>query len=188
MLARAACATWEGTENEPMATDTEVCLPDDPTAFKGHGSSLIARRLLSPALNEFSGRCAGHRSQCAGKYGLSRDSLACRTHDKTHGGWSKAIIESGGFRRPPVMPGREPPRAGHPGGSVGDYPRMSDLDVRVKPVHDENRKRSAHICASPREDLLRARSESFACELENLACETFSFRKSSAKPLKTLLF
>jgi hypothetical protein len=85
MLARAACATWEGTENEPMATDTEVCLPDDPTAFKGHGSSLIARRLLSPALNEFSGRCAGHRSQCAGKYGLSRDSLACRTHDKAHG-------------------------------------------------------------------------------------------------------
>ena len=28
MLARAACPTWEGTENEPLPTDTEVCLPD----------------------------------------------------------------------------------------------------------------------------------------------------------------
>jgi hypothetical protein len=51
MLARAACPTWEGTENEPLATDTEVCLPDDPTAFKGRGSSLIARRRLSLALS-----------------------------------------------------------------------------------------------------------------------------------------
>ena len=32
------------------------------------------------------------------------------------------------------------------------------------------------------------RSESFACELENFACETFSFRMSSAKPLKTFWF
>ena len=28
MLARAACPTWEGTENEPLAIDTEVYLPD----------------------------------------------------------------------------------------------------------------------------------------------------------------
>ena len=190
MLARAACPTcptWEGTENEPLATDMEVCLPDDPTAFKGDGSSLIARRRLSLALNEFSARCAGYRSHCAGKYGLSRDSLAWRTHDKHAGDGLRRcpeITELAGFRRPPVMPGLEPPRAGYPGGAVGDYPRMSALDVRVKPVHDENRKRSAHIWASPREDLLHARSESFACELENLVCETFSFRMSSAKPLK----
>ena len=92
MLARAACPTWEGTEkteNEPLAIDMEVCLPDDPTPFKGHGSSLIARRRLSQSLNEFSGRCAGCRFHRAGKYGLSRDSLLGERMT-TRGGWSKA--------------------------------------------------------------------------------------------------
>jgi hypothetical protein len=36
------------------------------------------------------------------------------------------------------------PRAGHPGGALGDYPRTSALDARINPrirsgdVHDEN--------------------------------------------------
>ena len=37
----------------------------------------------------------------------------------------------------------------------------------------------------PSEDLLCPRSQNFACEAENFACEMFSFRMSSAKPLKT---
>ncbi len=32
------------------------------------------------------------------------------------------------------------------------------------------------------------RNECFACEVENFACETFSFRMPSAKPLKTFWF
>ena|SRR5277367_2203500 len=38
-----------------------------------------------------------------------------------------------GFRHPPLPR----PRAGHPGGAVGDYQRTSALDARVKPVRDE---------------------------------------------------
>jgi hypothetical protein len=146
MLARAACPTREGTENEPLATDTEVCLPDAPT--------LIARRRLSLALNEFSGRCAGLSISLRRKIWSEERFAGWRTHDKTRGGWSKATPRNHRDGRLPL-----PARHG-----------------------------SAHIWASPHEDLLRARSESFACELGNFACETFSFRMSSAKPLKTLPF
>jgi len=39
---------------------------------------------------------------------------------------------------------------------------------------------------APSEDLLRPRSESFACELDNFACETILFRQAPRKLLKSL--